>query len=138
MVGAGSAGIGVAQALHSAMVEAGTPGGYKAAASNFMVFDKDGLVGRGRRGLTEEVMVYARDDLPDGMGIAAAIEQEIWGRCRGDMEEIEQERPRLILYPYAPTPTPNPLPLSPHRCPLPRSGRSSSSASRAGAAPSPR
>ena len=99
MVGAGSAGIGVAQALHSAMVEAGTPGGYKAAASNFMVFDKDGLVGRGRRGLTEEVMVYARADLPDGMGIAAAIEQEIrarcgrdvgemWGRCGGDVGEI--------------------------------------------------
>ena len=115
------------------------PGGYTAAAANFMVFDKDGLVGRGRRGLTEEVMVYARDDLPDGMDIAAAIEQEIrgrcggdmaemwarcgrdvgemWGRCGGDVGEIEQERPRLIPYPYAPTPTPTPLPLSPHRYP---------------------
>ena len=87
-MGAGSAGIGVAQALHSAMVEAGTPGGYTAAAANFMVFDKDGLVGHGRRGLAEEVMVYARDDLPDGMGIAAAIEQEIWGRYGGDVGEI--------------------------------------------------
>ena len=53
-----------------------------------MVFDKDGLVGRGRRGLAEEVMVYARDDLPDGMGIAAAIEQEIRGRCGGDIGEM--------------------------------------------------
>ena len=78
VVGAGSAGIGVSQALHSAMVEAGIPGGYKAAAANFMVFDKDGLVGKGRKGQTEEVMVYARDhpDLPDGMDITAAIEQE--------------------------------------------------------------
>ena len=43
-----------------------------------MVFDKDGLVGKGRKGQTEEVMVYARDhpDLPDGMDITAAIEQE--------------------------------------------------------------
>ena len=53
-----------------------------------MVFDKDGLVGRGRRGLTEEVMVYARADMPDGMDIAAAIEQEIRGRYGGDVGEM--------------------------------------------------
>ena len=41
VVGAGSAGIGVAQSLHSAMVEAGCVGGRAAAAKNFMVFDKD-------------------------------------------------------------------------------------------------
>ena len=71
------------------------PGGYTAAAANFMVFDKEGLVGRGRRGLTEEVMVYARADLPDGMDIASAIEQEIgarcgeiWGRCGRDVGEM--------------------------------------------------
>ena len=82
VVGAGSAGIGVAGALLSAMVEAGIPGGRKAAARNFMVFDKEGLVGTGRKEMTEEVRHYARPDYPDGMGIT---------------EAIEQERPQLIL-----------------------------------------
>ena len=112
------------------------PGGYTAAAANFMVFDKEGLVGRGRRGLTEEVMVYARADLPDGMDIASAIEQEIgarcgeiwgrcgrdvgemWGRCRGDRAGEAAAHALPICpypYPYPATPKPPLLPLSP-RC----------------------
>jgi len=55
VVGAGSAGIGVAQALHAAMVEAGMPSAAE-AAKNFMVFDKDGLIGTSRTGQAEEVI----------------------------------------------------------------------------------
>ena len=55
VVGAGSAGIGVAQALHAAMVEAGMPSAAE-AAKNFMVFDKDGLIGTARTGQAEEVI----------------------------------------------------------------------------------
>ena len=42
VVGAGSAGVGVSQALLTAMVEAGAPDEATAAAKNFMLFDKDG------------------------------------------------------------------------------------------------
>jgi len=76
VVGAGSAGIGIAQALHTAMVEAGCPGGFEQAAKNFMVFDKDGLVGGGRSGLTDEVMVYAHPELSDGTSLEEAIARE--------------------------------------------------------------
>ena len=76
VVGAGSAGIGVSQALHTAMVEAGCPGGYDAAAANFMVFDKDGLIGTARTGQTDEVMTYASKDLPDGMSLEEAVRKE--------------------------------------------------------------
>ena len=81
VVGAGSAGIGVAQALHTAMVEAGAPSP-EAAARNFMVFDKDGLLGASRAGMPDEAMVFARDDLPDGMGL---------------VEGLAAEKPQLIL-----------------------------------------
>jgi len=76
VVGAGSAGIGVSQALHMAMVEAGIPGGAAAAAQNFMVFDKDGLIGATRTGQTDEVMTFARSDLPDGMSLEDALAAE--------------------------------------------------------------
>ena len=77
VVGAGSAGIGVSQALHAAMIEAsGESSAKETAASNFMVFDKDGLIGSGRAGQTDEVMVYARSDLPDGMSLEDAIDKE--------------------------------------------------------------
>ena len=79
VVGAGSAGIGVAQALQSAMVEAGLPGGLSAAAKNFMVFDKDGLVGKSRPlggPITEEVMGFAHSSLPDGMSLVDAVNAE--------------------------------------------------------------
>ena len=58
------------------MVEAGCPGGFEQAAKNFMVFDKDGLVGGGRSGLTDEVMVYAHPELSDGTSLEEAIARE--------------------------------------------------------------
>ena len=76
VVGAGSAGIGVAQSLHSAMVEAGCVGGRAAAAKNFMVFDKDGLIGTGRSGQSAEVMEFARGDMADGTTLEAAVAKE--------------------------------------------------------------
>ena len=78
VVGAGSAGIGVAQALQNAMVEAGAAA-KAAAAANFMIFDKDGLVGSSRKvggPITEEVMSFARADLADGMSLDDAVSAE--------------------------------------------------------------
>jgi len=82
VVGAGSAGIGVSQALHAAMLEAGCPT-KEAAAQNFMVFDKDGLIGASRTGQSEEVMAFARDDLPDGLALEEAIAREKPGLILG-------------------------------------------------------
>ena len=78
VVGAGSAGIGVAQALQTAMVEAGAAS-KEVAAANFMVFDKDGLIGTSRPvggAITPEVMGFARGDLADGMSLDDAVEVE--------------------------------------------------------------
>jgi malate dehydrogenase (oxaloacetate-decarboxylating)(NADP+) len=74
VVGAGSAGIGVAQALRTAMLEAGCPSD-AAAASNFYVFDKDGLLGSSRAGLTEEQLRFARTDLADGLSVEQVADQ---------------------------------------------------------------
>lgn len=81
VVGAGSAGIGVAEALRSAMVEAGAPS-ESAATANFIVFDKDGLIGNGRSGLPAEVSSFVRADLADGISLE---------------EGIAREQPELIL-----------------------------------------
>ena len=81
VVGAGSAGIGVAGALHTAMLEAGAPSA-AAATSNFVVFDKDGLLGSGRSGLQPEVASFVRDDLTDGLSLD---------------EVVALEKPQLIL-----------------------------------------
>ena len=74
VVGAGSAGVGVAQALHMAMQQAGSS--FKTSASNFYVFDQDGLIGKSRfASLTEEQMSFARSDLPDGLSLEDAMDQ---------------------------------------------------------------
>ncbi|EOD08133.1 mitochondrial malic enzyme [Emiliania huxleyi CCMP1516] len=74
VVGAGSAGIGVAQALHMAMQQAGLSA--KAAYSNFYILDQDGLQSKARfSSLTEEQMAFARADLPDGMALEEVVEQ---------------------------------------------------------------
>jgi malic enzyme len=44
-----------------------------AALRNFYVFDKDGLLGRGRQGLDAEQSYFRRDDLPDKMSALEAI-----------------------------------------------------------------
>ncbi len=58
MLGAGSAGIGVADGLRAAMREEGLT--EQEAQSRFWVIDKDGLLHSGRKELTREQVVYAR------------------------------------------------------------------------------
>jgi len=67
VVGAGSAGIGVAQALLSAMEQAGASS--EAARANFYVFDKDGLLTTARADLSDEHKVFARSDMPNGLSL---------------------------------------------------------------------
>ena len=72
-MGAGSAGIGVAQALLSAMEQAGASA--TEARANFYVFDAAGLITSSRAGLTEEQKVFARSDLPDGLSLEECASQ---------------------------------------------------------------
>ncbi len=58
-VGAGSAAIGVADYLRTAMVAAGLS--EKEAFAHFWIIDKDGLVDSSRRDLSSEQKIYARD-----------------------------------------------------------------------------
>src|ERR1700751_3430629 len=58
-VGAGSAAIGVADYLRIAMVEEGLS--EKEARARFWIVDKNGLLKNGRRDLSDEQRVYARD-----------------------------------------------------------------------------
>jgi malate dehydrogenase (oxaloacetate-decarboxylating) len=58
-VGAGSAAIGVADYLRTAMVAAGLS--EKEAFAHFWIIDKDGLLDSGRRDLSSEQKIYARD-----------------------------------------------------------------------------
>src|SRR5271165_25462 len=60
MLGAGSAGIGVADGLRAAMKEEGLS--EEEAHSRFWVIDKDGLLHSGRKDLTAEQSVYAQPE----------------------------------------------------------------------------
>ena len=60
MLGAGSAGIGVADGLRAAMTEDGLS--EQEARSRFWVIDKDGLLHSGRKDLTPEQIVYAQSE----------------------------------------------------------------------------
>jgi malate dehydrogenase (oxaloacetate-decarboxylating) len=60
MLGAGSAGIGVADGLRAAMVEEGLS--EQVARSHFWVIDKTGLLHSGRKDLTPEQAVYAQPE----------------------------------------------------------------------------
>jgi len=60
MLGAGSAGIGVADGLREAMKQEGLS--EEKAASRFWVIDKDGLLHSGRKDLTPEQSVYAQPE----------------------------------------------------------------------------
>uniref|UniRef100_A0A7S4B0Y2 Malic enzyme n=1 Tax=Chrysotila carterae TaxID=13221 RepID=A0A7S4B0Y2_CHRCT len=74
VVGAGSAGVGVAQALRMAMEQNGINS--KKAAENFYMFDANGLLSKSRYAtLTEEQMSFARGDMQDGMSLEAVIEE---------------------------------------------------------------
>jgi malate dehydrogenase (oxaloacetate-decarboxylating) len=60
MLGAGSAGIGVADGLRAAMTEDGLS--EQEARSRFWVIDKDGLLHSGRKDLAPEQIVYAQSE----------------------------------------------------------------------------
>ena len=60
MLGAGSAGIGVADGLHAAMTEQGLS--EQEARSHFWIIDRDGLLHSGRKDLSPEQSVYAQPD----------------------------------------------------------------------------
>src|SRR4029077_4936202 len=60
MLGAGSAGIGVADGLRAAMTQEGLS--EQEARSRFWVIDKDGLLHSGRKDLTPEQSVYAQSE----------------------------------------------------------------------------
>jgi len=73
VVGAGSAGIGVASSLLSAMIEAGAT--REQATANFMVFDQEGLIGTGRQGLTTEQETFVNTAFANGTSLEACCEQ---------------------------------------------------------------
>jgi malate dehydrogenase (oxaloacetate-decarboxylating) len=60
MLGAGSAGIGVADFLRAAMAEGGLSD--QEARERFWIVDKDGLLHAGRKDLTPEMVVYAQPE----------------------------------------------------------------------------
>jgi len=60
VLGAGSAGIGVADGLHAAMKEEGLS--EKEARSRFWIVDKDGLLHSGRKDISSEQSVYAQPE----------------------------------------------------------------------------
>ncbi|MET7451922.1 NAD-dependent malic enzyme [Streptomyces sp. NPDC005574] len=74
-LGAGSAAIGVADMIRTAMVEEGLP--EAEAAARFWIVDVDGLLTRSRTDLTDEQRVYAREDEEsadwDGRGLAEVV-----------------------------------------------------------------
>jgi malate dehydrogenase (oxaloacetate-decarboxylating) len=70
-LGAGSAGIGVADYLRAAMVAEGLT--EDQARARFWMVDREGLLCAGRAGLTPEQRVYARADGDEGGGLAEVI-----------------------------------------------------------------
>jgi malate dehydrogenase (oxaloacetate-decarboxylating) len=71
-LGAGSAGVGVADYLRAAMVEDGLSD--QEALSRFWFLDSKGLLQKGRPGLTEEQIVYARDPLGRELKLAEVVD----------------------------------------------------------------
>jgi malate dehydrogenase (oxaloacetate-decarboxylating) len=71
-LGAGSAGIGVADFVRAAMVEEGLSN--EEALSRFWFLDSKGLLQKGRPGLTEEQVTYARDPLGRELKLAEVVD----------------------------------------------------------------
>ena len=111
LVGAGSAGIGVAGALRSAMVQAGAS--EAEAARNFYVLDKEGLVGKARGDtLGSDVMEFARDDLPDKLTLEEVVAQAQPGMIlglSGVKGAITPKAVELMVTPSQPRPIVFPL-----------------------------
>jgi len=73
LVGAGSAGMGVASSIVDAMVEEGLS--EEEAKARFYILDKDGLLSVDRRSLTHTQRSFARVDLPDGLSLLEVVQQ---------------------------------------------------------------
>lgn len=72
IVGAGSAGLGVAEGIVGGMVMQGlTP---EEARSRIYVLDAHGVIGRERTGLTDLQKLYAKDDIADKLSLKDTIE----------------------------------------------------------------
>ena len=86
VLGAGSAAIGVADMIRTALVEEGLSG--QEAAGRFWFVDIDGLLVRSRGGLTPEQRLYARDD--------AEVRQ--WGTDTPDLARVVGEvKPTVLI-----------------------------------------
>ncbi|KOG37152.1 NAD-dependent malic enzyme [Streptomyces resistomycificus] len=73
ILGAGSAAIGVADMIRSALVDDGVP--EEEAVSRFWFVDVDGLLTGSRDGLTDEQRVYARADEHESYGLAEVVDR---------------------------------------------------------------
>ncbi|MFF6804130.1 malic enzyme-like NAD(P)-binding protein [Streptomyces sp. NPDC012616] len=73
ILGAGSAAVGVADMIRSALVDDGVP--EKEAASRFWFVDVDGLLTCSRDGPTDEQRIYARDDEQESYGLAELVDR---------------------------------------------------------------
>ncbi|MEU9438643.1 NAD-dependent malic enzyme [Streptomyces sp. NPDC048252] len=73
ILGAGSAAVGVADMIRSALVDDGMP--QADAASQFWLVDVDGLLTGSREGLTDEQRVYARDDEQESYSLAEVVDR---------------------------------------------------------------
>ncbi|MEU9268458.1 NAD-dependent malic enzyme [Streptomyces sp. NPDC048251] len=73
ILGAGSAAVGVADMIRSALVDDGMP--QADAASRFWFVDVDGLLTGSRDGLTDEQRVYARDDEQESYSLAEVVDR---------------------------------------------------------------
>ncbi|MEU6223428.1 NAD-dependent malic enzyme [Streptomyces sp. NPDC047042] len=73
ILGAGSAAVGVADMIRSALVDDGVP--EKEAASRFWFVDVDGLLTGSREDLTDEQRIYARDDEQEPYGLAEVVDR---------------------------------------------------------------
>lgn len=74
VAGAGSAGLGVAEALRKGMVQQGMS--EEDAQRTFFVCDQHGLLSKSRgAALTADQHVFARDDLPDGLSLEATVKE---------------------------------------------------------------
>ncbi|KPI23668.1 malic protein NAD-binding protein [Actinobacteria bacterium OV320] len=73
ILGAGSAAVGVADMIRSALVDDGMP--RAEAASRFWFVDVDGLLTGSRDGLTDEQRVYARDDEQEPYSLAEVVDR---------------------------------------------------------------
>lgn len=70
--GAGSAGMGITQALFNAMKVHGLS--HQEALKNFVVMDVGGTIGKGRQGVDRAAAPFARPDIPDGLHLEEAVQ----------------------------------------------------------------